>query len=152
MSLDDDQIPWPAAEAMERGHNPEREQTAQFRLASLLAQTDDLHTIHHQMLVAGRVLAFLPRIQSWADEEKPKVRKQLRQQQVNETESETFFLEQAHYHLGGYRDAMAALAAMGSVYAKDYQPDEREQDREDDRARSDRQDERAREQAPKVAS
>lgn len=143
---------WKAAAALERGEDPRRE-TAQFRLATLLSEHDDIHTIHHHMIVAGRVLAFLPRIQSWADAEQAgKSTPQLRQQPVARADNETWFLEEAKYHLDCYRDAMSALSKMGSVYAKDYDPDAKAQDREDDRAREQRQDDAAREEAPRVAS
>lgn len=148
MSLDPPRN-WRHADALERGEDP-RCNTAQFKLASLLAETDDVHSIHHQMIVAGRVLAFLPRINGWADAEQAgKSTPQLRQQPVDD---ETWFLEEAKYHLDCYRDAMAALSKMGSVYAKDYDADAKAQDREDDRAREQRQDDAAREEAPRVAS
>lgn len=153
MSLDDEQVPWPAAEALERGENPERPDTAQFKLASLLAEHQDILTVHAYMLVAGRVLAFLPRIVSWADAEaKPSRAPQLRRQQVGAADDETFFLEQAHYYLSGYWDAMAALSRMGSVYAADYDPDARGELEDDARLSRERADVEAAAGAPRVAS
>lgn len=149
MSLDDPRNPFHAA-ALERGEDPEKP-SAKFRLATLLAEHDDLHSIHHHMLTAGRVLAFLPRINAWFDaEQQPQPGKQLRQQQTATLSDEDFFLEQAHYHLRGYREAMAVLVAMKSAYADAYDPDAVRQDREDDRARAARQDEHAVENAPEV--
>lgn len=151
MSIDDELMPWPAAEAIERGRDPQRPDNAQFRLARLLAEHDDVLTIHKYMLIAGRVLAFLPRINAWSDaENKPTPGKQLRQQQTASQSDEDFFLEQAHYHLGGYRDAMAALSKMGSVYAAEYDPDARDQDAEDRREAEQRHDDRAAQNAPDV--
>lgn len=112
----DEPTNWRHAAALERGEDPSKP-SAQFRLATLLAEHDDLHTIHHHMLVAGRVLAFLPRIQAWADSEKPKVSAQLRQQQTASLSDEDEALERAGYHKRGYEDAVASLAALGSVYA-----------------------------------
>lgn len=151
MTLDEPRNPHHAA-ALERGEDPSKP-SAQFRLATLLAEHDNLHTIHHQMLVAGRVLAFLPRIQSWADaDNRPQVGKQLRQQQVASQSDEDFFIEQAHYHLAGYRDAMAVLSKMGSVYARDYDPDARGEREDERREREARQDEAGAQNAPRMAS
>lgn len=135
---------WKAAAALERGENPERP-SAQFRLATLLAEHDELHSIHHHMLVAGRVLAFLPRIVAWKDAEQttPKPKRPGELRQFSSQTDEDFFVEQAHYHLGGYRDAMAALVKIGSVYAEGYDPDARGEREDDRRIATERADESA---------
>lgn len=55
----------------------------------------------------------------------------LRRQSIAQTEDADFFLEQAHYHLRGYREACGVLSKMG-VHRDLYDPQERA-DREDDR-------------------
>ena len=148
MSVDDSRN-WKHAEQIERGEAPEQD-TAQFKLATLLAEHDDIHTIHHQMVVAGRVLAFLPRIQAWAAaEQQPKGPGPLRQQPVLSLSDEDFFAEQAHYHLKGYREAMGVLVAMGSPYAKDYDPDERGADEDSERISLERADDKRSDAMPK---
>lgn len=153
MALDDERTPWPAAEALERGENPQREDTARFRLARLLAEHDDVHTIHHQMIVAGRVLAFLPRIVAWVEQDKPaKAGVQLRQQQVATADDETHYIETAHHHLQGYREAMAVLVKMGSRAADGYDPDFKGERDDVRREREAAQDEAAASDAPRIAS
>ena len=127
-----------------------REDTAQFRLATLLAEHDDIHTVHHQMIVAGRVLAFLPRINSWVDTDQTAApRPVLRQQQHQRYDDQDWLLERLREVRQEDAELVAALRSLDSPHVDLFDPDDREEDREDDRRAAALHDERAADAAPR---
>lgn len=159
MTLDDERMSWPAAEAMERGENPERmsPETAAAKIAEILfAHADlaaDVLSDGCKRRVGRRAYEFRTQLVAIFDATaEPRRGPQLQHDYHQPLEDVEFWGEHLHHLERECADARAIYERVRKASVPEYDPDARDQDREDDRAREARQDETAREQAPKVAS
>lgn len=158
MSLDDERTPWPAAEAIERGEDPQLPETAAARrIGSLLAQhlhtpylTPDFFAAIGAKCIANRQVIGAVFAEVDADPKRlPDRGKVLRQQATSSLSDEDHVLERLHHLKAEESYLNSVLAAMGSVYApKLRDADEAAEDAEDRRLAEQRHDQHAAENAP----
>lgn len=164
MALDDERLPWPAAEAMERGENPQPDRLPENKAAARLAGVIGTHLqpawLTNAALedVCRKVIAHRGFFRTVFDEldadpkRLPEPHRDLRETRVNEVESVDWWAEHVHHLKREYEDALAIYERVRSGRIAEYDPDARDRDREDDRLREERQDATAADAAPSLGA
>jgi hypothetical protein len=143
------------AAALERGEDPSAKERREHEhrieaLAQLLGQHERDLNHHFFRKMAGRLVAYAPRVTELLAVAPPKIHRDLRASQPARYSDEDSILERLHELRAEEGRLYGYLRAMGSAYADPYNPDDRGEREDVRRETEQRHDEAAADAAPKV--